>query len=365
MLAWGWGKRLSKLFTLLSAGIKFLRYRRMTVGQYMDKLTQDEDLKLALITNLGYYHDDPYSCSLILFLFGQSSYITGGGWFIKGGSQILSDKLAEVITENGGSILTKHKVTKILTEGITAVGVEFMRQKRPDTLLQQARGKYIVANAPLPLVVDELLSDHDIDTSKLDALEPGCSLITIYYSLSEAVAPETDGIYSSFVYDDSVTSLKEFGPTERSGDYSRKGYVVVNYSVIDHGLGSPTMVICGVDYLKNWEGMSKDEYKQRKEEVMDIYQERLEKQFPGIGSKITYREMSTPRTIQRYTLNPHGTVYGYAPTPKQFLRNRTKLIKPKINNLFYASAWVGVGGFSSALQFGSRTAKRILRKEEK
>ena len=55
------------------------------LGDWLDKHIQNDDLKLILQGNLLYFHDDPYSMSLLYFSVAQASYIGGGGHFIKGG----------------------------------------------------------------------------------------------------------------------------------------------------------------------------------------------------------------------------------------------------------------------------------------
>ncbi len=74
-----------------------------------------------------------------------------------------------------------------------------------------------------------------------------------------------------------------------------------------------------------------------------ILLERLNKQFPGIRDSIEYYEVSTPKTIQRYTMNPTGSVYGYAQTLEQTgtKRFRNNFLLP---NLYFASAWAFPGG---------------------
>ena len=57
-----------------------------SVGEFLDSIIQDEVLKLVLLGNLGYYHDDPYTLSLNYYSVAQGSYYSGGGIFIQGGS---------------------------------------------------------------------------------------------------------------------------------------------------------------------------------------------------------------------------------------------------------------------------------------
>ena len=76
-----------------------------SLGEFLDSIIKNEDLKLILLGNLGYFHDDPYSLSLSYYTVAQGSYFTGGASFIKGGSQKLSDHLAGFYRESrrGGS----------------------------------------------------------------------------------------------------------------------------------------------------------------------------------------------------------------------------------------------------------------------
>ncbi|MGE5174573.1 MAG: FAD-dependent oxidoreductase, partial [Betaproteobacteria bacterium] len=67
------------------------------------------------------------------------------------------------------------------------------------------------------------------------------------------------------------------------------------------------------------------------------------------------------KTINRYTLNPEGTAYGYAETPGQAGMRRIRQ-KSWIKNLHFASAWTFLGGgFSGVIASGYFCAKEILR----
>lgn len=366
---WGSAKKLLTIPFSPFLYSKLLKYRKSTVGEYLDNLTNNEYLKIAIIANIGYYSEDPYNLNFVYFASGQGSYMGDGGWFVKNGSQKLSDAFADVITENGGDILLKHMVNEIIVENGKAIGVRFIRKNRPEAKEQVVYGDYIIANASMPMVINKLIpSLQDSPVRKqLNKLEPGCSLMTIYLSFKEPISKYVNGHYSTFVYDSQLESIKEFGELEKSGDYYRKGFVFVNYHSFDSGMNSDssyTGVICGVDYLKNWDCLSKEDYKAKKQKVISIYTERLNKQFPGIADHIEYAEMSTPKTIQKYTMNDYGTVYGYAQTRNQSLTNKAKKYDLGIDNLYFASAWVFSGGFSAAMSTGYSCAKAVLRKME-
>ena len=54
-----------------------------------------------------------------------------------------------------------------------------------------------------------------------------------------------------------------------------------------------------------------------KKNLENILINRLEEKFPGIKEHIVVTELGTPRTMERYTNNPKGAVYGYAQSVKQ------------------------------------------------
>jgi phytoene dehydrogenase-like protein len=356
-----------------------------SIGGYLDNLTDNEDLKFALIGNIGYYSDNPYNLSLIFFTAAQRSFFTGGGHFIKGGSQLLSNYLAEVIEKNGGTILRRHLVNEIITEGGKAKGVLYQK-KRPakkkekngrvrelineeEYYSKTATADVVISNAALPQLVNKLIPDLKESEfgQTVNSMELPCSLFSFYLGFSKPPSSVGCQHYSTFVYSPEMKSIKEFIEIEKSGNYEKKGFVFVDYQSCDTGLneeGKYAGVICGIDYLDHWEkAFSKGEpyYYEKKTQIEEILLDRLNQIYPGIKDLVTIREFATPRTIVRYTMNPQGSVYGFAQTPDQSGPNIWALRKAPLKNLYFASAWVGSGGFSGAIMSGYGCASKILK----
>ena len=89
---------------------------RHTVGSWLDKYISNENAKLDLVAHIGYWGDDPYTLSMFYFGMPMAGFIENGGHFIKGGSQQLSNHLAEYIEKQGGSVLLGKKAEKIITK---------------------------------------------------------------------------------------------------------------------------------------------------------------------------------------------------------------------------------------------------------
>ena len=337
---------------------------RHTVGSWLDKYITNENLKLDLVAHIAYWGDDPYTLSMFYFGMPFSGFVENGGHFIKGGSQQLSSYLAAYIEQNGGTVLLGKKVEKIVTHNGRVTGVTFCdsfnNQLEPITISCDN----VVANCAIPLVSDLLDNPYAASLKqKISSKTNSCSLLSVYLGFKTNLEAFGVKYYSNFIQGDGVKTLKDVKPNHL-GAWSKRSFIFVDYGKTDAQLAPQNKSvgsICAVDYLKNWTGLSEAEYKAKKEEVAQILLQRLEKQFPGIQDSIEYYEVATPKTIQRYTSNPSGSVYGYAQTLDQsgMKRLRNNFLIP---NLYFASAWAFPGGgFEGSIMAGFLAALQMNR----
>ena len=110
---------------LLRAGMELrplMRDWRASTADILQRfLGDDEAAKFAIAGNVGYYADDPRRLAWPFFAMAQGGFLKSGGTFMKGGSRVLSMKLAKVVTKAGGSVLL----------GRDASGVDFDSSGRP------------------------------------------------------------------------------------------------------------------------------------------------------------------------------------------------------------------------------------------
>lgn len=334
----------------------------MSVGTFLDSIITNEDLKLVLLGNLGYFHDDPYTLSMTYYNIAQGSYYGGGGAsFIKGGSQMLSDHLARFITSHGGEVLTGHLVTRFTFDNGNVSGVEYQKKRGSQTEKMTALASDIIMNsAPANFMSWLPESQSSLVASELQKQKTGASLLTVYFGFHKKLSSIGNKHYSTFLYDDSVKSQADILANNHA-PFEKRSFTFVDYGQIDSGLapaGKSVGAICCTDYLSDWEGLPKGEYRRKKEEVADIFTRRMEKLLPGFAEAVDYCEVGTAATVKRYTLTPGGAVYGFAQVPS----------KPQFDdkvlpgNVHIASAWGKTGGgFSGAIFGGYLCAYNILR----
>lgn len=332
---------------------------KQTLGNFLDSIIKDQDLKLLLCGNMHYYHTNPYTLSFLFYSFAQSSYFYGS-WFIKGGSQVLSNYLASVIKEHNGEILLSHLVTKIMTNKGKAIGIEC--ESKPKKTVKQFFAQTIIANAAIPNIVNLLPApENNLLQKQIKNCVAGCTFISIYLGFKKEISQLGNLSYSMFRFNDDIHSLDDININNTS-EYEKRNFTFVDYSQIDSGLtpsGKSTGCFFLVDHLSDWEGLSLEEYKKKKESIAQIALDRLEKEIPGIRKEVEYYEVATSKTIQRYTLNPQGTPYGFAAIPSQagLLRQPNK---SPIPGLYFASAWTYPGhGFTGTIIGGYLCAKEV------
>ena len=335
----------------------------ISLGEFLDRIIHNDDLKLILLGNLGYFHDDPYSIALGYYSVAQGSYFTGGASFIKGGSQKLSDHLAAFIRKNGGTVILDHLVTGLLTDNNELTGVIYKYKRSSSTEMLYANADVIVANAAMPNIAEILPVEYKVRlTREITKQKMGASLLTIYLGFKKSLRNIGHKYYSMFVFDGSISTQADILKNNRA-DFGSRSFTFIDYGQIDSGLapeGKSVGALCCIDYLSDWENLPIEEYNRKKEEVAQTFITRLDKLIPGLSGEIEYYEVATSATIKRFTLNPGGAVYGYAQSPRKPVIDTSYLF----DNLYFASAWGKTGGgFSGAIYSGFLCAYDILRKE--
>jgi phytoene dehydrogenase-like protein len=283
----------------------------ISLGEFLDSIINNEDLKLILLGNLGYFHDDPYSISLNYYSIAQGSYFQGGGNFIKGGSQKLSNYLSGFIEQNGGKVILKHLVTEIITENDQAVGIKYIEVGNEASGSITAYGEKIIANAAIPNVAKKLLPEEYGKglQQQVDKLELGASLLTVYFGFRKKAKDLGSKYYSTFVFDDSIKTQTDI-KANNTGDFKNRSFTFIDYSQVDSALTSEEKsvgAICCIDYYSDWNELNKEDYKAKKKKVGNIFIDKLEKLIPGIKDQIEYYEVATSKTVARYNRHRRGS----------------------------------------------------------
>jgi len=156
------------------------------------------------------------------------------------------------------------------------------------------------------------------------------------------------------------------------GRVEDEGFGLTLYDNIYSGYspaGKNILTIMNLQGYGPWQGFEHDYFQGRKEayraeknRMADILIEKAEKTLlPGLRRAIEVKEVGTPLTNVRYTLNHRGAIYGWDQTLDNSEPRRLPHHTP-IKNLWLAGAWTRPGGgYSAVLGSGLQCFGEIMK----
>lgn len=315
------------------------------------------DPRLAsLLTVLWAYTATPPSRLSALRGMGiVGSYGLFGGWYPHAGAAAIPRALAAQLASMGVSIEYGQTVTTLpvkdglVTSAVTDQGLEVTCDA-------------VVSNAASPRLIDPLGADQLPDQWRAQVTTPAVawSNVSVFLGLGRDVFAEHGLPHGVFIPGSEDTDADV--AAGMAGDWANTMIVATDYTHLDPGCapdgGAVVTLFAGAsyDYAHTWGTQGGDESPaQIKDRVADTLLGIADTAIPGLGSSVIQREVATPVTNHRYTLNPGGSWAGYESTPRTVGPGALGTRTP-VPNLFQAGAWTGQFGQLPALASGVSAA---------
>jgi len=334
-----------------------------SLGQVLGRFMADQKLKDMIAMTWGYYGLPPSKLAAFYYLIPMAEYLTHGGQYLRGTSQTLSDGLAAVITENGGTVLLGERVREILLKDGRAAGVRTASGK---TFTARA----VVSNAAAPVTFGMLPKDvlpREYST-RVSGFKPSLSSVIVWLGLNQDVTtiqPRAE-LSVELEPDPEVAYAAAL-----RGDYAKSGIGCMIYDNLVPGFSpkdKSTITLMTLSGYEPWKRFEADYAAGRKHEY-NLAKERMVKELvavaertilPGLSKMIVMTEAATPLTNRRFTGNTDGAIYGYDQTPDNSFMSRLENRTP-VKGLYLASAWAAPGGgFGGALLAGKQAFKNLV-----
>jgi len=318
---------------------EIIKLSSLTASEFLDKYLKDAKLKSIISDLWRFVGLPPSELSAFYFLIILRGYYFEQTCYVKGGYSQLFKAIAQKIKENGSEIKYNTTVKAIITEKgrvkrvVTDKGEEFV-------------AKTVISDANAIETLGELIDDAVIKAKynkELAGLEKSISVFQVYLGLK--VPAKTLGMSNFMIsLNTSYDHDKNF-TNNVSADCDNCLIEIVDHAQLDPSLapqGRGTLLIMTFDLYKNWQGLTDDEYREKKKRLADKLIKRAEKLLPGLSSSIEVMEIATPRTMYRYTLSPEGAIYGFSHSVKQsgILRLSQETC---VKGLYLAGAWTRPG----------------------
>ncbi len=269
-----------------------------------------------------------------------------GGYYPEGNMQHLPDALEQLIKQNGGNVLYRRAVKKILVKNNSVTGIQLDNN---ETLIS----KYVVSACDMTQTFKTFLGEKIIGEQvikSLDQLVPSISTFILYLGIDipfEGLPEPGTNVWYLPYYD-----LEEIYSQIQKCNFTESMYML---RVSPNGKSVVAFINAPFKSSTFW--------KQNKKEIAENFLTRIEKLIPGIKKHIVYFDAATPVTLYKYTQNYQGAAFGWAKMPSQIydsLFSRTTSIK----GLYLTGHWTSTAtGMPGVCYLGYDTASRILKKK--
>jgi prolycopene isomerase len=325
------------------------RHRRATLADVADAHLEDPRARAAFGALWPYLGLPPSRVSFLYFATMLMSYVEDGAYYCRGSFQQLAAALAFALEREGGELLLKTHVRRIrVTDGAVA-GVVLENGQR-------ITAPRVISGVDAAQTFEELVGAQHLEASflrKLARLRPSLSAFVVYgatnLDLAAAGAAHEMFFYDDFDHDADFANLLR-------GEFSRIGFSVPTLS--DPGLAPPGVhsfqitVPLPYELSPNW--------RREKAFVTRRLLARADRAFPGLGDHLALALGGTPRTLERYTLNQGGAMYGWELSPDQIGHGRLAETTP-VPGLLLAGHWTRPGaGVYGAARSGIAAARETL-----
>jgi phytoene dehydrogenase-like protein len=268
------------------------RWMREPFSKMLDAFISGEAARGLLETLSEYITDDPRRLSVqdMAPLFG---YYFEGGWYPAGGSQRLPNLLAAIVRRNGGRLLLRTRVGRIVVKNGKVCGVETSDGRR-------LSAPVVIANGDIVSALSELVEPSELPAryaERVARLNRGPTAILMSLGLS-TVMPLPPRI---FIQTDEIA----FGVGNPS---------VFDPSLAPEGHSAVTVLLLLPESTSaEWLDKNDPTYRLRKEQISERILDAIEQSvFPELRQHIVYREVATPATFVTFTGAKNGNIYGSA-----------------------------------------------------
>lgn len=322
-------------------------YEGLTFGKLVKGYIKDERLMSILGAQFRYLGSSAETVAATSMCLMMVSYLRDGTYYPKGGAQSFPDALSRAFKKYGGTMKLKTEATKIILDGNRVHGlvVSDGETYKADTVISNCDASStfsrLIDKKYLPLIYRK----------KINEMRVGSSFFMTFLGINDDVDLSGKSGWYHFSYGFNLQpdqSLYIFVPSLLDNSLAPQGKHVVE-------LAMPFPY--RFDSVTDWDAC--------KLELRNKMMIKAETLIPGIEDLIEHEESATPRTIERYTGNANGSMFGWEMSADQVQNKRLSYNTP-IDGLYLVGHWTNPGcGIVSVATSGWLVADKIMERARK
>jgi prolycopene isomerase len=325
------------------------RYHQATVAQVLERHLRDPRARSLFAAFWPYLGSPPSQLSCMYFALALMSFIEEGAYLCEGTFQKLADALVAALHAKGGELLLRAEVRRILTENGRVAGVMLENGQRIDAPV-------VISNADALQTFEELVGPEVSGPkylARLRRMQPSLSAVVAYLG-TDLDLSATGLIHETFRY--GSWDHDRVHDSVRSGEPNVLAITVP--TLLDHTIAPAGHHEVVLTTLMPYAAAGS--WRAEKAPFVERLIEQAQAVIPDLKDHLVLTEGATPRTLERYTLNVTGAMYGWAMTPDQAGNKRLERETP-IRGLYLSGHWTRPGlGVYGVTVSGVQTAAAVL-----
>jgi all-trans-retinol 13,14-reductase len=297
-------------------------FQLRSMNEVISEVIDDELLRNVLVGNLPLYAAEygktPFAThAFIADFYNQSAFR------VVGGSDGIAHSLVKSIQENGGQVLCRQQVRKIICDDRKAIGVETDRFYPADIIISGIHPGRLIELCDSPLL-------RPAYRRRIEELPETVGGFSVYLRFK----PETLPYMNSNFY--GYRQKTPWNCEQYTEETWPKGYLYMHFCNEEHQRWAKGGVI--LSYMRfgdvaQWQGTHigrrGEDYKEMKKRKAELLIDTVCRDFPDLRNAIAGYETSTPLTYLDYTGTEGGSMYGIAKDinlgPASRVHHRTKI----------------------------------------
>lgn len=344
-----------KSTTIISNKI-FMKYKNYTFHDMVSEYLDDSNAIYSFSALWAYFGTPPSKGSALFFAYAIMSYFKEDIYYLEGSFQNLATAFSKKIKSLNGEVVLNNEVTKINVSENSVQGVYLATN-------DYVKSNLVISNCDLTKTIFNLVGKDYWPKrylNKISKLNHSTSAFEVFmginYPLEKLNLSHETFIYNDYDYSEferKHSHLKDLGPEALSG------LAITTPTLIDPSLapeGHHTSIITTLvpyDIGVEWDSVKED------------YQNQLikmaEKAIPNLSRHIVFVESGSPKTMERYTNNSNGAIYGWEQSINQM--NKRPQHETPIKGLYLSGQWTNPGGgVVSVILSGYQLVEKLKKK---
>lgn len=275
----------------------------VSTGEFLNEFFPGRpDIHRFLLEIINIANGCTFQDPMKIFCIVLRNFLAHGPFFCKAGSDVLVNRMVSSLQQRGVQLEKWKTASRIVLKGGRVSGVEVTDRKGH---VEFIACDAVVSNANLIGTCRDLVGHSAFSkefSERLRAVRLSLSACQVFLGLREPLDFRGDILF---------INKDPFNPNdiirERPGCIS---YTMYYPHVRANRFNSMTIGSTQLASWDNWKDLSDEAYAEKKQDLIESTLDHLQLEIPDIRDRIEFVNAATPRTMQRYTAQENGAIYG-------------------------------------------------------